>query len=160
MPREFASLTRRIQELRKQFETISELRTDIKSLQADNLKLYEKIRYMQSYQHDNPMAAGPSAVAGTSYSRTQASTSRGDDLGKYRSLYEQNMNPFEAFRGRVGDMLSQKEMKCSLEWMKRKQHVPFKLSIHWKEVFLPSPKLFLAIGEHDCRISCLSFLLS
>ncbi|PVG01219.1 hypothetical protein CPB86DRAFT_773346 [Serendipita vermifera] len=88
------------EELRKQFETISELRTDIKSLQADNLKLYEKIRYMQSYQHEGSTAAGPSAVAGTSYSRTQASTSRGDDLGKYRSLYEQNMNPFEAFRGR------------------------------------------------------------
>jgi homeobox protein cut-like len=93
-----------LQELRKQFETISELRTDIKTLQADNLKLYEKIRYMQSYQDEGPIgssAAGPSNVAGTSYTRAAASTSvRRDDLGKYRNLYEQNMNPFEAFRGR------------------------------------------------------------
>jgi len=77
------------------------LRSDIKTLQADNLKLYEKIRYMQSYQDDGPIGgsvAGPSNAAGTSYSR--ANPARRDDLGKYRSLYEQNMNPFEAFRGR------------------------------------------------------------
>lgn len=98
------NLTSLLQELRKQFETISELRTDIKTLQADNLKLYEKIRYMQSYQDEGPIGgstAGPSNIAGTSYTRAAPSTSaRRDDLGKYRSLYEQNMNPFEAFRGR------------------------------------------------------------
>ncbi|KIM21551.1 hypothetical protein M408DRAFT_29456 [Serendipita vermifera MAFF 305830] len=91
------------EELRKQFETISELRGDIKTLQADNLKLYEKIRYMQSYRDEGSAGnavAGPSNGPGTSYSRAQAGTSRGDEMGKYRSLYEQNMNPFEAFRGR------------------------------------------------------------
>ena len=40
------------QELRKQFNIISELRAEVKSLQADNLKLYEKVRYMQSYRED------------------------------------------------------------------------------------------------------------
>ncbi|KAK4704384.1 hypothetical protein P7C70_g1817, partial [Phenoliferia sp. Uapishka_3] len=80
-----------LQELRRQFETISELRTEIKALQADNLKLYEKVRYLQSYRDD---AAGVS-------SRSAFPPSRGDEeMGKYQNKYEESMNPFEAFRGR------------------------------------------------------------
>ena len=53
--------------------------TQVKSLQADNLKLYEKVRYMQSYREDSahrpstldPM---PSSAAG-----------RTDDMSKYRT---------------------------------------------------------------------------
>ncbi|KAI0048257.1 hypothetical protein FA95DRAFT_1588758 [Auriscalpium vulgare] len=81
------------EELRKQSQIISELRTEIRSLQADNLKLYEKVRYMQSYRENatgtsslDPLPAGPSTVVG--------------DLGKYSARYEEAMNPFEAFRGR------------------------------------------------------------
>lgn len=82
------------QELRRQFNTISELRSEIKTLQADNLKLYEKVRYLQSYRDEN------SAV------KQQAGFSnvvRGDEeLVRYQNKYEESMNPFEAFRGRVG----------------------------------------------------------
>ncbi|GAA6057858.1 hypothetical protein JCM3770_002725 [Rhodotorula araucariae] len=81
------------EELRRQFNTISELRIEIKTLQTDNLKLYEKVRYLQSYRDDAGMAA-----------RQQAGFSnivRGDEeLGKYHNKYEESMNPFEAFRGR------------------------------------------------------------
>lgn len=74
-----------LQELRKQFQIISDLRSEVKALQADNLKLYEKVRYMQSYREDtlNPLPAA-----------------RQDDLSKYHARYEEAMNPFEAFRGR------------------------------------------------------------
>ena len=81
------------QELRRQFQIISELRTEIRSLQADNLKLYEKVRYMQSYRENttnstlDPLPAGPSSSAA--------------EMTKYRTRYEESMNPFEAFRGRV-----------------------------------------------------------
>ena len=82
------------QELRRQFNTISELRSEIKTLQADNLKLYEKVRYLQSYRDENSAAkqqAGFSNVV------------RGDEeLVRYQNKYEESMNPFEAFRGRVG----------------------------------------------------------
>ena len=78
------------EELRKQFETASELRNEVKNVQADNLKLYEKVRYLQSYREET----GPS--------RGFATTVRGDeDLHKYRNKYEESVNPFEAFRGRV-----------------------------------------------------------
>ncbi|ELU42507.1 CASP protein [Rhizoctonia solani AG-1 IA] len=75
------------EELRKQFESITELRNEIKTLQSDNMKLYEKVRYMQSYR-DEGSASWSSVTA-------QANT----DLGKYRTMYEDSLNPFQAFRG-------------------------------------------------------------
>jgi len=63
------------------------------------LKLYEKVRYLQSYRDE----AGPMAA------RQQAGFSnvvRGDEeLGKYQNKYEESMNPFEAFKGRVSQRL-------------------------------------------------------
>lgn len=84
-----------MQELRKQFQIISELRTEIKSLQSDNLKLYEKVRYMQSYREE----AGSRAP--TSQLDPLPAPGRADDMSKYHARYEEAMNPFEVFRGRV-----------------------------------------------------------
>ena len=83
------------EELRKQFETITELRAEVKTLQADNLGLYEKLRYLQSY---GSRAAGDSVVDIGAYPPPPP---RHDDDDKYRAKYEESMNPFEAFRGRV-----------------------------------------------------------
>jgi homeobox protein cut-like len=85
------------QELRRQFHIISELRTEIKSLQTDNLKLYEKVRYMQSYREE----AASRPVTQLNPLPAPSSSSRPDDMSKYRVRYEEAMNPFEAFRGRV-----------------------------------------------------------
>ncbi|EIN11891.1 hypothetical protein PUNSTDRAFT_99194 [Punctularia strigosozonata HHB-11173 SS5] len=82
------------EELRKQFQVISELRAEIKSLQADNLKLYEKVRYMQSYREE--AASRQPAIIPTS-GRGQHQP---DDTSKYRTRYEESVNPFEAFRSR------------------------------------------------------------
>ncbi|EPT04993.1 hypothetical protein FOMPIDRAFT_1156498 [Fomitopsis schrenkii] len=81
------------EELRKQFNIISELRTEVKSLQADNLKLYEKVRYMQSYRED-------AAVRPSTLDPIPTSAGGRDDMSKYRARYEEAMNPFQAFRGR------------------------------------------------------------
>lgn len=68
-------------------------------MQADNLKLYEKVRYMQSYREDtatsqlNPLPGSGSAPSGG-----------GDDMSKWRARYESSINPFEAFRGRVSGL--------------------------------------------------------
>ncbi|KAJ2926753.1 hypothetical protein H1R20_g10328, partial [Candolleomyces eurysporus] len=42
------------EELRKQYQIISELRAEIKSLQADNLKLYEKTLFVDAYDGELP----------------------------------------------------------------------------------------------------------
>jgi len=83
-----------MQELRKQFQIISELRAEIRSLQADNLKLYEKVRYMQSYRENAHSTLDPLPASSTS-------APSASELSKYSARYEEAMNPFEAFRGRV-----------------------------------------------------------
>ncbi|KAF8628917.1 hypothetical protein AX15_003695 [Amanita polypyramis BW_CC] len=83
-------------ELRKQFQVISDLRAEMKSLQADNLKLYEKVRYMQSYREE----AGSRPPISQLDPLPAPSPGRSDDMSKYQTRYEQSMNPFEAFRGR------------------------------------------------------------
>lgn len=72
----------------------------MKTLQADNLKLYEKVRYLESY---NSNVGGPSSSgqAGSSLRSLVGNNRRDEELGKYRNLYEDSMNPFEAFKGRV-----------------------------------------------------------
>nr|GAT44640.1 Golgi membrane protein [Mycena chlorophos] len=85
------------EELRKQFQIISELRAEIKNLQADNLKLYEKVRYMQSYREE---AGSRPVTSQLDPLPAQSGSSRADDMSRYRARYEEAMNPFEAFRGR------------------------------------------------------------
>ncbi|KIM69039.1 hypothetical protein SCLCIDRAFT_1208454, partial [Scleroderma citrinum Foug A] len=87
------------EELRKQFHAISELRSEIKSLQSDNLKLYEKVRYMQSYR-EQASVSQLDPLPGTSTNVHSGSSRSGDDFNKWRKRYEEAMNPFEAFRGR------------------------------------------------------------
>jgi homeobox protein cut-like len=94
------------QELRKHYHTISELRTEVKSLQSDNLKLYEKVRYMQSYREQGSVSQldplPPSSSSAFNGNRSGNGGGGGrDELGKWRARYEEAMNPFEAFRGRV-----------------------------------------------------------
>ncbi|CAO1632712.1 unnamed protein product [Sympodiomycopsis kandeliae] len=106
------------EELRKQFDLITSLRTEIKTLQADNLSLYEKVRYLQSYASSSSSSSAPAHInkfVSSTPARDEypprnhrnnqvpvdiASGSMGDKDGKYRAKYEQSMNPFEAFRGR------------------------------------------------------------
>ncbi|KAJ9115137.1 hypothetical protein QFC22_005467 [Naganishia vaughanmartiniae] len=100
------------EELRKQSSGISDLRTEMKTLQMDNLQLYEKVRYMQSYRADSP-GNGQHGLLAQSIGMYQSPSSgkvladqslvmqsREGDIGKYKDKYEQSMNPFEAFRGR------------------------------------------------------------
>ena len=85
------------EQLLRQSETVSELRNEIKTLQADNLKLYEKVRYLESYS----AGVGSGSPAPTSLRNLVGNTRRDEELGKYKSMYEDQMNPFEAFKGRV-----------------------------------------------------------
>ena len=127
------------EELRKQCETISELRTEIKTLQADNLGLYEKVRYLQSY---GPAGARRTAAGGDSViqigasgaGRTDASGAyppprMGDD--KYRAKYEESMNPFEAFRGR-----EQSRAMAQLNPLERALHILTRLVLSHRRMRL------------------------
>ncbi|KAF2874183.1 CASP C terminal-domain-containing protein [Massariosphaeria phaeospora] len=98
-------------ELQKSYQTVSALRSEIGSLQKDNLDLYEKTRYAASYNRGGGGAPASSAtayasnlnpstihVSGDGSDITTMSTSTVDH--RYRSAYESNISPFAAFRGR------------------------------------------------------------
>ena len=95
-------LTELEQELQKQYQTVSSLRSEIASLQKDNLNLYEKTRYVSTYNRGQPAASGSAYGANPNPSTIQmsADTPSGLSLDRYRSAYEQNISPFAAFRGR------------------------------------------------------------
>lgn len=95
------------QDLSETNRTVSQLRQEIAALQKDNLNLYEKTRYVSSYNR-----AGGGGPASTSSSSAYASNPNpstvsiggtgnpGIALDRYRKAYESNISPFAAFRGR------------------------------------------------------------
>ena len=90
------------EELSKQYNTVSSLRQEIATLQKDNLNLYEKSRYVSTYNRGAP-ASSASAYAQPPQSTAisvSAETPSGLSLDRYRSTYEANLSPFAAFRGR------------------------------------------------------------
>jgi homeobox protein cut-like len=54
---------------------------------------------MQSYREE--AASRPVTQLNPLPPPSSSSSSRPDDMSKYRARYEEAMNPFEAFRGRV-----------------------------------------------------------
>ncbi|OIW29823.1 Golgi membrane protein [Coniochaeta ligniaria NRRL 30616] len=101
------------QELSESHRTVSQLRQEIAALQKDNLNLYEKTRYVSSYNRAAPTAAAsasafssnpnPSTISigtGTGSSSGNTGGAGGIALDRYRKAYESNLSPFAAFRGR------------------------------------------------------------
>jgi homeobox protein cut-like len=89
-------------DLSESHRTVSSLRQEIASLQKDNLNLYEKTRYVSTYNRAGQTSSVSSYPANPSLSTVQmsSSTSSGLALDRYRSAYESNISPFAAFRGR------------------------------------------------------------
>lgn len=89
-------------ELSECHRTVSSLRQEIASLQKDNLNLYEKTRYVSSYNRSGPSSSASAYTANHNPSTIQISSaaSSGAALERYRSAYESNISPFAAFRGR------------------------------------------------------------
>ena len=92
------------EELSKAYTTVSSLRQEVASLQKDNLDLYEKTRYVSTYNRGQAATSSSSSAyapnPNPSTIQMSSSTSSGLSLDRYRSAYEANISPFAAFRGR------------------------------------------------------------
>lgn len=95
------------QEVSETHRTVSQLRQEIAALQKDNLNLYEKTRYVSTYNRSGGAAAtssasynhnpNPSTVA---IGGSGGGSGGGGGMDRYRAAYESNISPFAAFRGR------------------------------------------------------------
>ena len=90
------------EELSKQYAAVSSLRQEIASLQKDNLNLYEKSRYVSTYNRGQQSSSASTYGQNAQATAIQVSsdTPSGLSLDRYRSAYEANISPFAAFRGR------------------------------------------------------------
>ncbi|KAH8815842.1 CASP C terminal-domain-containing protein [Xylogone sp. PMI_703] len=89
-------------EIAESHRTISSLRQEVASLQKDNLNLYEKTRYISSYNRSGQSSSASAYTPSPRVASVQMSTgtSSGPVLDRYRSAYESNISPFAQFRGR------------------------------------------------------------
>ncbi|RAH50304.1 CCAAT displacement transcription factor COY1 [Aspergillus brunneoviolaceus CBS 621.78] len=90
------------EELSKLYGTVKSLRQEVASLQKDNLSLYEKTRYVSTYNRGPGGSSSASAYANkpNTSSVHSADTPSGLSLDRYQSAYEAQISPFAAFRGR------------------------------------------------------------
>lgn len=88
-------------ENRKLIERVEKLNADLEALKNDNVRLYGKIRFVQSYQQNGASGAALSAaeagVVGASAADDEGSSAF---LGKYRVMYEDMSNPYTLFNRR------------------------------------------------------------
>ncbi|GMF21469.1 unnamed protein product [Phytophthora lilii] len=89
----------RMKELQGEKNRVEELAQSYKStvarLETDNMQLYHKIRYLQSYGGDTK--AGSSRVK-PNFSALEDGTGGASDVeARYRGMYEEKMNPFVQF---------------------------------------------------------------
>ncbi|KAH9909863.1 CASP C terminal-domain-containing protein [Xylariomycetidae sp. FL2044] len=91
-------------ELSDSHRTVSQLRQEIAALQKDNLQLYEKTRYVSTYNRGGPSAGSSSSAYSSNPNPSTVaiggSGNPGIALDRYKQAYESNISPFAAFRGR------------------------------------------------------------
>lgn len=90
---------------RKLMERIEKIMSEIDSLKNDNVRLYEKLQFVRSYRQSNGSLApgGANASNSTSIDLGAAVAEEEDGsglLGKYRSMYEDMVNPYTIFNRR------------------------------------------------------------
>ncbi|KAI9902887.1 hypothetical protein N3K66_002239 [Trichothecium roseum] len=88
-------------ELSETHRTVQQLRQEVAALQKDNLNLYEKTRYVSTYNRGHATSTSTSAFNPNPSTVSMGSTGNpGMELDRYRKAYESNLSPFAAFRGR------------------------------------------------------------
>jgi homeobox protein cut-like len=87
-------------ELSENHRTVQQLRQEIAALQKDNLNLYEKTRYVSTYNRGSAATTSSSSNPNPSSVSIGGTGNPGIELDRYRKAYESNLSPFAAFRGR------------------------------------------------------------
>ncbi|KAJ2810998.1 hypothetical protein H4S07_002341 [Coemansia furcata] len=85
-------------ELRTLGANSSELRRQVEQMKQDNLRLYEEIKYLRSYT--STMANNGDAVIAIPNGGRQGPDMDTGVGAKYKGMYEESMNPFNAFHRR------------------------------------------------------------
>ncbi|KAJ1949563.1 hypothetical protein EC988_004724, partial [Linderina pennispora] len=98
------------EELRAQATSVGDLQRQVEQVKQDNLRLYEEIKYLRSYtssqassSHTVPFNNSDTAVISVPSKYSSRSVQIDMDTGvgaKYKGMYEESLNPFNAFQRR------------------------------------------------------------
>ena len=77
-----------------QQQQLSCLQAEVKELSSDNVKLYEKIRFLQGYQTSSKR--GDTVMQSKANTAITMKTVEGAE-NRYQSQYEQQLDPFRTF---------------------------------------------------------------
>ncbi|CAN4098263.1 unnamed protein product [Withania somnifera] len=88
------------EEIRQLKEKIGVMTSELDKTKADNVKLYEKIRYVQDYNSERVISRGSKK-----YAEDLESGFSSDVESKYKKMYEDDINPFAAFSKKVPALL-------------------------------------------------------
>eukprot|EP00029_Vermamoeba_vermiformis_P005823 TRINITY_DN2130_c0_g1_i2.p1 TRINITY_DN2130_c0_g1~~TRINITY_DN2130_c0_g1_i2.p1 ORF type:complete len:590 (+),score=267.77 TRINITY_DN2130_c0_g1_i2:48-1817(+) len=88
------------EENRAVHEQLKTVQLEVQAVKKDNVKLYERIRFIQSYNAPHSSAANNTLV-----NRERGDIERGEDNveDKYKKMYEESVNPFTAFNRKVSN---------------------------------------------------------
>lgn len=88
------------QELSQTHRSVQQLRQEVAALQKDNLNLYEKTRYVSTYNRSGATSSAYASNPNPSAISIGGTGNPGIEMDRYRQAYESNISPFAAFRGR------------------------------------------------------------
>lgn len=86
-------------ELSESHRSVQQLRQEVAALQKDNLNLYEKTRYVSTYDRTGASSTAYATNPNPSAVSIGGTGNPGIEMDRYRAAYESNISPFAAFRG-------------------------------------------------------------
>jgi homeobox protein cut-like len=86
--------------LKQQNSSFGHLENKLNQLQSDNIKLYEKLKYMESFS-SKTLVNPQKSHSFTDYIGISFQPTEPDVTKKYRPLYEQSLDPFQHFHQQV-----------------------------------------------------------
>jgi len=81
----------------KLMEVANARETEAQLLRADNLKLYERIKFLESYQDSNPNTQIDISELRSTHQQSRSPSGGSDVESRYNDLYEQSVDPFSEF---------------------------------------------------------------
>ncbi|KAK6457686.1 CASP C terminal-domain-containing protein [Scheffersomyces xylosifermentans] len=96
------------EELKKQYNTVNNLKREVNSLKRDNEELYERTRYLSSFKSQQEASQSVSSRAGRKLLSPKANVSIDIESNPYQQNYESKLHPIEQFRLREQERINSK----------------------------------------------------
>ncbi|CAK7906100.1 protein CASP [[Candida] anglica] len=96
------------EEIKKQYNSISDLKRQMNTLKKDNEELYERTRYLASYRNESTSFGSRNTNGNNNRRLLEPKTNVSDLENPYQASYESKLHPIEQFRIREQERINSK----------------------------------------------------